>query len=225
MELPRELAQMDADQLRALTVRLSGQLAERDNRLSAQDAELIWRAEELKRKQLKIDQLTHEIATLNRWRYAKRSEQIDAVQRSLLDESIDADIEAVSLEIEALQEKVATPKAQPRRVALPAAFPRRDVRHEPEHTQCNCGCQLERIGEDVSEKLDYIPGVFQVERHIRGKWVCRQCERLIQAPVAPHIIDKGIPTTGLLAQVLVAKYLSCRYRHERYHAASRTMPQ
>src|SRR5512140_2426811 len=128
MELPRELAQMDADQLRALAVRLSGQLAERDNQLSAQDAELIRRAEELKRKQLKIDQLTHEIATLNRWRYAKRSEQIDAVQRSLLDESIDADIEAISLEIEALQEKISTPRAQPRRVALPAAIPRREIR-------------------------------------------------------------------------------------------------
>jgi hypothetical protein len=70
IELPRELAQMDADQLLALAVRLSGELAERDNQLSAQDAELVRRAEELKRKQLKIDQLTHEIATLNRWRYA-----------------------------------------------------------------------------------------------------------------------------------------------------------
>jgi transposase len=59
----------------------------------------------------------------------------------------------------------------------------------------------------VSEKLDYTPGVFTVERHIRGKWVCRRCERLIQAPVPPHVIDKGIPTAGLLAQVLVAKYL------------------
>jgi transposase len=49
--------------------------------------------------------------------------------------------------------------------------------------------------------------VFEVERHIRGKWVCRRCERLIQAPMAPHIIDKGIPTAGLLAQVLIAKYL------------------
>jgi transposase len=51
------------------------------------------------------------------------------------------------------------------------------------------------------------PGVFEVERHIRGKWVCRRCERLIQAPVPPHVIDKGIPTAGLLAQVLIAKYL------------------
>jgi transposase len=49
--------------------------------------------------------------------------------------------------------------------------------------------------------------VFTVERHIRGKWACAQCETLItQVPVPAHIIDKGIPTTGLLAQVLVAKY-------------------
>jgi hypothetical protein len=44
MELPRELAQMDADQLRALAVRLTGQLAERDDQLSVQDAELVRRA-------------------------------------------------------------------------------------------------------------------------------------------------------------------------------------
>src|SRR5271155_4052594 len=85
--------------------------------------------------------------------------------------------------------------------------PLRPIRHEPENTECNCGCRLERIGEDVSEKLDYTPGVFEVERHIRGKWVCRRCERLIQAPVPPQVIDKGIPTAGLLAQVLIAKYL------------------
>ncbi|WP_219407156.1 IS66 family transposase zinc-finger binding domain-containing protein, partial [Pseudomonas sp. Colony2] len=51
-----------------------------------------------------------------------------------------------------------------------------------------------RIGEDVSEKLDYTPGVFTVERHVRGKWVCDDCETLIQAPVPAQVIDKGIPT-------------------------------
>jgi transposase len=194
MELSRKLAQMDADELRNLTTTLLAQLASRDN--------------ELKAKQLKIDQLMHEMATLKRWRFDRHSERLDVVQRSLLDESIDADIEAISLEIEALKEKPASaPKLQPRRVSLPAAFPRREIRHEPDNTECSCGCRLERIGEDVSEKLDYTPGVFAVEKHIRGKWVCRSCERLIQAPVPPHIIDKGIPTAGLLSQVLIAKYL------------------
>lgn len=57
----------------------------------------------------------------------------------------------------------------------------------------------------LGEKLDYTPGVFTVEGRIRGKWACKACETLIHAPVAPHVIDKGIPTTGLLAQVLVPK--------------------
>jgi len=48
--------------------------------------------------------------------------------------------------------------------------------------------------------------VFTVERHVRGKWVCSKCQTLTQAPVPAQFIDKGIPTAGLLAQVLVAKY-------------------
>ncbi|MNG26124.1 putative Helix-turn-helix domain of transposase IS66 [compost metagenome] len=52
---------------------------------------------------------------------------------------------------------------------MPPQFPRTLIHHEPDTTQCACGCQLKRIGEDVSEKLDYTPGVFTVERHIRGK--------------------------------------------------------
>jgi transposase len=222
MELPRKLAQMNAKELRNLNATLIAQLSdrearlaerealiiERDAELSARTAQLARRDEELKHKQLKIDQLTYEMATLKRWRYGQHSEKLDVVQRSLLDESIDEDIEAISREIEALKERPpSAPKSKPRRVALPASFPRRDIPHEPEHTQCSCGCSLERIGEDISEKLDYTPGVFTVERHIRGKWVCRDCERLIQAPVPPHIIDKGIPTAGLLTQVLIAKYL------------------
>lgn len=217
MELSRQLEQMNAAELRELTATLLERLAARDAEGQAYAALIAQRDAEIKHKQLKIDQLTHEMAILKRYRFDRRSEQMDPAQRSLLDECIDADLEAIGLELEALQNKPATPaKDKPRRTALPASLPRRDIRHEPEETQCTCGCALERIGEDVSEKLDYTPGVFEVERHIRGKWVCRSCERLIQAPVAPHIIDKGIPTAGLLAQVLIAKYLDHQplYRQE-----------
>ena len=93
---------------------------------------------------------------------------------------------------------------------LPLDLPRVEIRHEPDSTLCGCGCQMKRIGEDIAEKLDYVPGTFQIERHVRGKWVCNTCETILQAPVAPHVIDKGIPTAGLLAQVLVAKYADHR---------------
>ncbi|MGH2447771.1 MAG: IS66 family transposase zinc-finger binding domain-containing protein [Chloroflexota bacterium] len=173
-----KLTEMNTEALREFAVGLLGQLAQKD--------------ETIKIKQLKIDQLTHEMGILKRWRFGRRSEQLESGQRSLLEESIDEDIEAIGVEVEALQEPAADrqQKDKPRRTALPGHLPRREVRHEPEQTQCSCGCILERIVEDVSEKLDYTPGVFEVERHIRGKWVCRRCERLIQAPVPPQVKGK-----------------------------------
>jgi transposase len=209
MDLPRDVAQLNTQELRDLTTSLIAQLSAKNEQLSKKDEQLTAKDEELKFKQLKIDQLTHEMAILKRWRFGRRSEQLDPDQRSLLEESIDEDLEAISLELEALRGKrkpEERPKDKPRRTALPSHLPRREIRHEPEKTVCSCGCQLERIGEDVSEKLDYTPGTFQVERHVRGKWVCRSCETLIQAPVPPQVIDKGIPTAGLLAHVLVSKF-------------------
>ena len=145
---------------------------------------------------------------LRRLHFGKRSEQLNVEQMSLLDEAIDANLAALEIELEQLQSNTAPDKQRqkPKRTPLPPELPRTDILHEPDDKTCSCGCQRARIGEDISEKLDYTPGVFTVERHIRGKRACKACETLLQAPVPPHVIDKGIPTTGLLAQVLVAKY-------------------
>ena len=189
-----DLANMDADALRQL---VQAGMAQRQ---ALQD-EILY-------KDTKIAQLVHEIAGLRRYRFGKKGEQLSGVQGTLLDEAVEADIAAIEAELEQLAGAPAADrnKGQPKRAPLPDHLPRTEYRHEPEHTTCPCGCQLLRIGQDVSEKLDYTPGLFSVERHIRGKWVCKQCETLIQAPVPAHVIDKGIASTGLLAQVLVAKY-------------------
>ncbi|HEV7318852.1 MAG TPA: IS66 family transposase [Ensifer sp.] len=175
---------LSAAQLRELTVQLSA---------------------EVKHKQALIDKLTHENALLKRMKFAAQSERFDAEQFSLLDDAVAEDL-ASDADTPVAQAIGHGLRAQPKRHLLPPQLPRREVLHEPESTVCQCGCQMKRIGEDIAEKLDYAPGVFTVERHIRGKWACRKCERLVQAPVAAHVIDKGVPTAGLLAHILVAKF-------------------
>ena len=203
MVIEQQLESLSAQQLRELTTELMAQIIQREQAIASKDRELHYR-------QSKIDKLTHEIAVLKRNKFGKSSEQLESDQASLLDEAIDADLAAIEKELEQLSSSstVGAPR-QPKRAPLPPQLPRVEMRHEPDSTTCStagCGCTLKRIGEDVSEKLDYTPGVFTVERHIRGKWACTKCQSLIQAPVPAQIIDKGIATSGLLAQVLVAKY-------------------
>ena len=197
-----QLNQLDAQQLREVVRSLMGTVTTQQLEIERRDHEIAF-------KQAVIDKINHEMAVLKRLKFAAKSEAFNAEQKSLLEETIDADLAALQAELDKIKPKSKDKgeKSAPKRQALPANLPRREIHHEPENTTCSCGCVLKRIGEDVAEKLDYQPGVFTVERHVRGKWVCAKCETLVQAPVAPHIIDKGIPTTGLLAQVLVAKYV------------------
>ena len=210
------LASLNAEQLREMTSDLIAKIATQDAQIMQRDLQITSLNQaitskdcEIKYRQAKIDKLTYEMAVLKRWKFGRSREQLDAAQASLLDETIDADIAAIEQELQDLTPAARTDtqtRQQPKRAALPAELPHVDVQHEPDSTTCQCGCQLKRIGQDVSEKLDYMPGLFTVERHIRGKRACTNCGTLIQAPVPAQIIDKGIPTSGLLAQVLVAKY-------------------
>lgn len=163
-------------------------------------------SKKIQNDQTVIEQLTYEIALLKRHKFATRSEQISPAQSSLRDDLLDTGLEAIEAELRQLLPAApqTEPRQFPKRAPSPPQFPRTVIRHEPENTQCACGCQLQRISEDVGEKLDYTAGVFTVEQHVRGKWACRQCETLIQAPVP--VIDKGISTAGLLAHVMMAKF-------------------
>jgi len=207
MNLPADLDALSPEQLRALTAQLIAEVEAKDQKIKEKEREASERDRELRYRQTRIDQLTHEVSVLKRQQFGRRSEQLNSEQMNLLDEAIDGDLVAIEMELEQLEPtRVERPREQPKRAPLPPQLPRTDIHHEPDSTTCQCGCERIRIGEDVSEKLDYTPGVFTVERHIRGKWVCKACETLIQAPVPPHVIDKGVPTAGLLAQVLIAKY-------------------
>ncbi|NCC24575.1 MAG: IS66 family transposase [Deltaproteobacteria bacterium] len=96
---------------------------------------------------------------------------------------------------------------------LPENLPRIDVVHDlsEEEKVCSCGACLKRIGEEVCEKLDYVPATMRVERHVRFKYACPACDGQEGSPVVhiasvpPQIIPKGLATPGLLAQIMAAK--------------------
>jgi len=60
---------------------------------------------------------------------------------------------------------------------------------------------MRKLGEDISEMLDYVPGHFRVIRHVRPKLSCVQCSKVVQQPAPPRPIERGLPTAGLQSDV------------------------
>jgi len=164
-------------------------------------------------KALKIAALTHELAYYKRIRFSTKSEALAPLQRDVFEETWNTDISAIEAEVEQLQETgpgetVVRPK-RPRagRQPLPTHLPRIEHRHEPESCTCGqCGKDLIKIGEDISEQLDVEPAKFFVHRHIRPQYACRTCETVTAAPIPPAVIDGGMAATGLLTWVMIGKY-------------------
>ncbi|WP_347473521.1 IS66 family transposase zinc-finger binding domain-containing protein (plasmid) [Acinetobacter thermotolerans] len=108
----------------------------------------------------------HELALFKRHKFAQKNEHLTTKQIHLWDEAVEEDIAAVDLELERLnadKTDAATQKAKtnkPKRRPLPDHLHTIRIEHEPASTQCACGCQLRRIGEDVSEKLHFRPAQF-----------------------------------------------------------------
>src|SRR6202047_5327661 len=180
-------------------------LAERDRLIAVPDAELYSKTPQ-------IEHLKAQLAVLRRARFGRSSEKLDR------------DIEQLELLIGELGEGGAEDKsrAQPGgdkargiparakpggRKPLPAHLPRERTVHQPV-AACPCcgGTVLRKLGEDVTELLEYVPSSFKVIQLVRPKLSCRACETIVQAPLPSLPIERGRPGPGLLAHVAVAKY-------------------
>lgn len=160
-------------------------------------------------QQIKIQQLTFELAHLRRMRFGARTEAFSAEQRAFFEEDLAQDIAAVEVALEAATpDSSRKPRSRAGRQPLPAHLPRIDVRHELESDTCpDCQSTLTPAGEDITELLHYVPGNFEVQRHIRPKCACRNCQSIVAAPVDPALIDGGMATPALLSWVVSSKYL------------------
>ena len=170
--------------------------------------------EEVETKDRRLRQLQHWVEQLLRTRYGPRRERVNENQLFLFAVAlVSAGREAPSEPegsgaTEKAESTTAKPKGHGRR-RLPKSLERRRVVYDLEEAkrQCpECQAELKRIGEEVSERLEYVPASLVVIQEACQKYACAQGCTVVtaQKPMAP--IEKGLPGPGLLAHVAVSKY-------------------
>ncbi len=157
---------------------------------------------EVKAQAILIEKLRHQLAGHRAHRFGASSETAEQLQLALETSEIAAAAMTARLRLPDVEEK-----GQPKRRPIPDHIPRMEVELSPAADACaDCGGKLRRIGEDVTEELEYVPGRFIVNRIVRPRLTCSGCERFVQAPLPSRPIERGRPGPGLLAHVLVSKY-------------------
>jgi transposase len=166
--------------------------------------------EAVHQSQGRIGKLEHQLAQLLRHRYGQHAEKIDTAQLLLFAKDVLASDAEKTVDSPTPQEKPAKSKKRRGRKRLPKDLPRKRMVHElsPEELLCPC-CQnpREKISEEVSEQLEYVPASLFVIEHVRWTYACKGCEGHVATASKPmQPIEKGLAGPGLLAHVITSKY-------------------
>ena len=168
----------------------------------------------------RVGHLQHRIEQLIHQLYGRKSERLEDIDPELLlpfiqeyvKEQAESNGEQKSeSKKEPAKEEITYTRNKPKRKPLPADLPREKIEYDLAESQKICDCcgeQLERIGSESSEQLDYVPAILKVIEHVRYKYACKHCEQKVVTATKDHQpIEKGLPAAGLLAHVVVSKYL------------------
>jgi transposase len=165
---------------------------------------------ELDSQKSEIERMKLLILKLKRLQFGRKPEKIDRRIEQLelrLEELEATQAETAPEPGSALEAALEPVRRKPARRELPPELPRETVVQEPAEKSCpDCGGALRKLGEDVSETLEYEPARFKVIRRVRPKLSCGCCDRIVQAPAASRAIERGLAGPGLLAHGLTAKY-------------------
>jgi transposase len=180
--------------------RLEAELEFQIERLSTQSDELRVRSERIEHLKLMVEKYRHLL-------YGTKSEKMVA-KIEQLEFELEED-EATHAELEAFTERHEPERLKPRpaRKPLPEHLPRELRTHLLDSDCCpDCGGALRQFGEDTSEQLEIVPETFFVIRHVRPKYTCTGCDRVVEAFAPSRPIDRGLAAPNLLARVIVSKY-------------------
>ena len=178
---------------------------------------VIGLVEQRAEQQRELRQVQHLLEQLLRWRYGQKRERVDENQLFLFAASVIRRVlpgpDSAPPEVAAPASPAASNPAGQRkghgRQHLPSSLERRRVLYDlGEHErQCpHCHSELRSIGEEVSERLEYVPASCHVIEQACCKYACPRGCTVVTAtkPAAP--IEKGRAGPGLLAHIAVSKF-------------------
>jgi transposase len=200
-----DLNALPGEALRALILAQHEQLLSTESTLTATQ-------EQLQSREREIEHLKLLLAKLHRMQFGRKSEkltrQIEQLELRLEElESQRSEQEPDAPEPAPVTAASIPAAAKPTRRGLPDHLPRQTRKHDPKETVCpECQGELRKLGEDISEMLEYVPASFAVIRHVRTKLSCTKCDCIVQAEAPSRPIARGVAGPGLLAHVLVSKY-------------------
>ncbi|AZG71716.1 IS66 family transposase [Shewanella livingstonensis] len=155
----------------------------------------------------------HIAALEERWRLAQQKQFGKSAEGFVGQGELFNEVEEIVEAAEAEQQSISYTRKKPVRKPLPKDLPREQVIHDITDKTCDCcGGELHKMGEDKSEKLEFIPAQIKVIEHIRPKYACRHCDKsstqtpIKQASMPAMPINKGIATASLLSQLITSKY-------------------
>jgi transposase len=204
-----DLNTLDRDVLQSILLATHERFLAQHEELIAAQEQLLVKEEQLLSRVHEIEHLKLLIAKLRRLQFGRKSEKVERQIEQLELKLEDLEAQRVGSlpqpACEADGPKPA-PNAKSRR-PLPEHLPRETRTHAPAEPVCPaCGGTLKKLGEDVSEVLEWVPASFKVIRHVRPKLCCAGCDKIVQAPAPSRPIDRGLAGPGLLAHVLTSKF-------------------
>ena len=145
---------------------------------------------------------------LSQQRQFSRSSEANVLQGELVFDEAEA-VDTGELPEEDNTITVSYTRKKPVRRPLPENLPRQVIEHDiPEQDKfCACGCMKQRIGEEVTEQLEFIPAKLTVIAHVRPKYACNRCDEGVSiAPMPKLFLPKSLATPSLVAHAIVSKY-------------------
>lgn len=201
-----DLENLSKQELLALIKQQSKTISKQEKVNTKLEKKTISLEEKTSKLEEKNTELEHRVKLLERMKFGQSRERFEDPNQTQLPLDVEQAVleeqeEVIKQEITYSREK----KKHPGRAKLPDHLPVEETHIYPEGDLSNMIC----IGKEITDILDYVPAYFKINRLIRYKYVTKDKDntQISIGDLPERIIDKGIPSEGLLSTILVDKYV------------------